>query len=262
MIITSKENEEIKKIKKLYDKKVREEERKFIIDGIKILKEAFEEKADIEKIVICRDLLDKNSQLTDEAFLNKIKEYETIETSESVFKSISEVQTPQGIIAIIRINEERNKIDLNEDLFLVLDDIQDPGNIGTIIRTADSAGISQIIATKGTADCYNSKVIRATMGAIFRVKVIYTDNIINTLDMLQKNNIKVLATDLLATKTIYEADYNKSAIVIGNEANGVSKKVLDKANEKIKIPMWGRAESLNAAVATGIIIYEAKRKTM
>ena len=97
------------------------------------------------------------------------------------------------------------------------------------------------------------------MGAIFRVNLIYVNDLLESLKELKKNGIRILATDLNATQTIYETNFNKSAIIIGNEANGVSSKVLDISNEKIKIPMQGRAESLNAAIATGIIIYEAKR---
>ena len=260
MIITSKENDEIKKIKKLYEKKYRQENKMFIVDGIKLVKEAIEEKASIEEIIICKELLNNNNQLIDKKFLETINNYKVIETSLNVFKTISELQTPQGIIAIIKTVEDDEKIDFNEDLFIILDDIQDPGNIGTIIRTADAAGIKQIIASSKTADCYNSKVIRSTMGSIFRVKVIYKDNLIETINELKKNNIKIIATDLEARKDIYETDFKKSAIVIGNEANGISKEILDLSDEKVIIPMKGSIESLNAAVATGIIVFEARRK--
>ena len=259
MIITSKENSEIKRIKKLYEKKYREEENSFIIDGIKIFNEAVREKAKIEKVFYCRELLEKNSQLTNQSFFNSLDKFEKMEISETLFKYISELQNPQGIIAIIS-KDNNQEIDFNQELFLALDDIQDPGNIGTIIRTADSSGINQIICSKNTADCYNSKVIRATMGAIFRVKVIYNDNLKDVLEKFKEKNIKVLATNLQEAKSIYEEDLKKSIIVIGNEANGVSKEILQVATNKIKIPMDGRAESLNAAVATGIIIFEAKRQ--
>ncbi len=259
MFITSKENNEVKRIKKLYEKKYREQEMCFIVDGIKLVKEAIMENAIIEKIVFCKELLESNSQLADKEFVKEIEKFDCLEVSLNVFKYLSEVQNPQGILAIIKIDENKNKILLNENLFLVLDEIQDPGNIGTIIRTADSAGIKQIICSPNTADCYNSKVIRATMGAIFRVNMIYVNDLLVTLDELKNNGIRILATDLNATQTIYETDFNKSAIIIGNEANGVSNNVLDISNEKIKIPMQGRAESLNAAIATGIVIYEAKR---
>ena len=131
--------------------------------------------------------------------------------------------------------------------------------MGTILRTADSINLKQIIVAKGTADCYNPKVVRSTMGAIFRVKVIECENLENVVKEMKKRKIKVYATDLATDKSIYDVNYNKSAIIIGNEANGVSKNLLDLATQKIKIPMIGKTESLNAAVATGIILYEAIR---
>ena len=260
MLITSKDNNEIKRIKKLYEKKFRDQEGLFIIDGIKIIKEAIEEKQVINKIVICQELLEKNSQLIDKDFYLNIEKYDVIEVSESVFKSISEMQNPQGIIAIIKKDDKEDNIDYSNDLFLALDNIQDPGNIGTIIRTADSCNIKQIICSKETVDCYNSKVIRATMGAIFRVKIKYVNDLKQALKTFKSNKVKVLVTDLNKAKSIYEEDLRKSIIVIGNEANGVSKEILEIADGTIKIPMEGKTESLNAAVATGIIIYEAKRQ--
>ena len=119
--------------------------------------------------------------------------------------------------------------------------------------------LKQIIVSKGSSDVYNLKVVRSTMGAIFRVKVIESENLVTTIKELKKHGIKVYATDLSTDKSIYDVNYEKSAIVIGNEANGVSKEVLEEATEKIKIPMIGKTESLNAAVATSIIMYEVYR---
>ena len=147
-----------------------------------------------------------------------------------------------------------------DDYYLVLDNIQDPGNMGTILRTADSIALTQIIVTKGTTDCYSPKVVRSTMGAIFRVKVIEIEDIAKFMKELKKHKIKILATDLNTEYSFYEVNYKRSAIVIGNEGNGVSKEILEMADQKIKIPMPGKTESLNAAVATGIILYQAIRK--
>jgi len=133
--------------------------------------------------------------------------------------------------------------------------------MGTILRTADSLNMKQIIVSKGTADIYNLKVVRSTMGAIFRVRVIEVDDLSKTIKEMKKHKIKVYATDLRTDKSIYDVDYTKSAIVIGNESNGVSNEVLKEATERIKIPMIGKTESLNAAVATSVILYEAFRNT-
>ncbi len=190
----------------------------------------------------------------------EIAKFDCIYVSEKIFTTITDVTNPQGIMAIIE--KPLNKdiaIDYNETNYLILDNIQDPGNMGTILRTADSLNFKQIIVSKGTADVYNPKVVRSTMGAIFRVKVIESDNLVKTIKDMKKHKIKVYATDLETKKSIYDVDYTKSAIIIGNEANGVSKNVLNEATEKIKIPMIGKTESLNAAVATSIVLYEAYR---
>ena len=193
-------------------------------------------------------------------FLYTIAKYNCIYVTEKVFSGITDVTNPQGILAVIGKNTDINEIDYNQNLFLVLDNIQDPGNMGNILRTADSINLKQIIVSKGTADCYNPKVVRSTMGAIFRVKVIECEDLKKVVKEMKKRKIKVYATDLQTDKSIYDVDYKKSAIVIGNEANGVSKEVLEIADEKIRIPMIGKTESLNAAVATGIILYEVVRK--
>ena len=193
-------------------------------------------------------------------FLYTIAKYNCVYVTEKVFSGITDVTNPQGILAVIGKNTDIKEIDYNQNLFLVLDNIQDPGNMGTILRTADSVNLKQIIVAKGTADCYNPKVVRSTMGAIFRVKVIECEDLKRVLKEMKKRQIKVYATDLQTDKSIYDVDYQKSAIIIGNEANGVSRDILELADEKIKIPMIGKTESLNAAVATGIILYEAIKK--
>ena len=145
---------------------------------------------------------------------------------------------------------------------MILDDIQDPGNMGTILRTADSLNMKQIIVSKDCADAYNPKVVRSTMGAIFRINIIESDNLVKTIKEMKKHKIKVMATSLETSKSMYDVSYEKTAIVIGNEANGVEKEILELADEKIKIPMPGKTESLNASVATAVILYEAMRNKL
>ena len=257
MVITSKDNEIIKHIRKLKDKKERDISNEFIVEGIKMLEEAINENAKIKTVVVCDDCLGNSKIATD--LLYEIAKENIIYVPEKIFKLISDVKTPQGILAVIE-KSDTSKIDYKDDLFLILDNIQDPGNLGTIIRTADSINLKQIIVPKGSADSYNPKVVRSSMGAIFRVKVIEVENLAKTIKEMKKNNINILATDLRTDKSIYDVNYEKSAIVIGNEANGVSEEVLELADERIKIPMIGKTESLNAAVATGIILYNAVRK--
>lgn len=257
-VITSKDNEIIKHIKKLKEKKYREEYGEFIIEGIKMIEEAVLEKAEIRSIIICDDC--KTQGCIPNDLMYEIAKFDCIYVSEKVFNTITDVINPQGIMAVLKKNKVgENEIDFSQENFLLLDNIQDPGNMGTILRTADSLNINQIIVTKGSADVYNLKVVRSTMGAIFRIKVIEVANMVKVIKELKKHKVKVYATDLQTDKSIYNVDYKKSAIVIGNEANGVSQEVLEEATQKIKIPMIGKTESLNAAVATSVILYEAFR---
>lgn len=256
-IITSKDNEIIKNVRKLKEKKYRDLNNEYIVEGVKMIKEAILEDAKIKLIVVCED--NANSGAIDKKLLYEIAKYECIYVSKKVFDLITDVQTPQGMLAVIEKENSEDKIDYTEDVIVVLDGIQDPGNLGTILRTIDSCGLKQVIVSKETADSYNPKVVRSTMGAIFRVKVIESNNLIDTLKNMRKHKYKIMATSLETNNSIYDVDYNKKVIVIGNEANGVEKEILDIADEKIKIPMLGKTESLNASVATAVILYEYVR---
>ena len=257
-IITSKDNEIIKNIRKLKEKKYRDANNEYLIEGIKLIKEAVEEKAKIKLIVVCEESIEDGD--IDQKLLYEIAKYDCIYVNKKVFSILTDVQNPQGILAVIEKKNNEENINYKEDIIVVLDGIQDPGNLGTILRTIDSVGLSQVIVSKETADSYNPKVVRSTMGAIFRVNVIESEDLLKTLKNLKKHKYKIMATSLENNNSIYDVEYNKKVIVIGNEANGVSKNVLEYADEKIKIPMLGKTESLNASVATSIILYEYVRR--
>ena len=285
-VISSKDNEIIKNIKKLKEKKYRDLENAYLIEGIKIVKEAIAENAKIRQINMCEDFTD-NVEL-DKDTLYELARHNLIYVTRNIMDSLSDVETPQGIIGVVekskRFAEEDNdenksknnidaetnmlgnktgiepKVDYTQDIIIALDGVQDPGNLGTIIRTADSANLNQIIISKTSADPYNPKVVRSTMGAIFRVNIIETENIVEELKKAQENGFKVMVTALDSSESIYKTEFNKKVIVIGNEANGVSKEVQSIADEKVKIPMLGKTESLNASVAAGIMIYEYVRR--
>lgn len=260
-IITSKDNEIIKSIRKLKERKYREQENEYIIEGIKLIEEAIQEKAEISKIIICDECMKENK--IDTKIMYEIARYDCFSVPEKVFKTITDVNTPQGILAVLKKNNVENKnIDYAEDVILVLDNIQDPGNLGTILRTVDSVGLKQIIVSKGSVDPFSPKVVRSTMGAIFRLNIIEVENMEEFLQESKEYNFKVIATSLETKASIYDIEYTKTIIVIGNEANGVSKEVLSQADKKVKIPMLGRTESLNASVATGVILYEYVRQKL
>ena len=233
--ITSKENEFIKHVKKLRDKKYRDITNLYVIEGIKLVSEAIQENVKIKQIILCDDC-EKNDVISKD-LMYEIAKYECIYVTEKIFKYLSEVQTPQGILAIIEKTSKSTQIDYSQDIIVALDNLQDPGNLGTILRTADSIGLTQIIVSKETADCYNPKVVRSTMGAIFRVKIIISEDLEKTLKEIKKHKFKVVASSLQAENTIYDINYQKKVIVIGNEANGVEEKIQNIADEKIKIPM-------------------------
>lgn len=248
MIITSKDNEIIKNIKKLKEKKYRLDS--YIVEGIKMVKEAISENQEIALIAIREDFkIDFDTK--------KIK---IVTISNKIFNDISDVKTPQGILAVIKKNQN-NQIETNQEYILALDSLQDPGNMGTIIRTADSANINQIIINKTTVDPYSPKVIRSTMGAIYRTNIIEVEDLKATLKEMKSKGFQIITTDLKATQSIYDINYNnKTVVVIGNEANGVSQEILQTADKKVIIPMLGKTESLNASIAASIMIYEYVRQ--
>lgn len=258
-VITSKDNEMVKKIKKLKDKKYRDIENKYIIEGIKLIDEAVDSNCNISIIVVCEECT--LSGVIDKDLLYKIAKYECMYVNEKVFETISDVKNPQGILAVVEKNIS-NEINYKDDIIVALDGLNDPGNLGTILRTIDSAGLSQVILSKDTVDSFNQKVVRSTMGAIFRLNIIEVEDIEKTLKEIKKHKYEVVVTSLDTNDSIYDIEYNKKVIVIGNEANGVSDKIQSLADKKVKIPMIGKTESLNASVATGVIIYEYVRRKL
>lgn len=234
-IISSKDNEIIKHIKKLKDKKYRDQNSEYIIEGIKLIKEAIQEKVKIKQIIISEDW-EKAEHITKE-LMCEISKYECIYVTNKVLKTISEVQAPQGILAVVEKDNKNQKINYNEDIIVILDDVQDPGNLGTILRTVDSIGLTQILVSKGTADAYNPKVVRSTMGAIFRIKIIECEDLSQKIQEIKENKFKIVVSSLQTENSIYDIKYNKKAIIIGNEANGVESHIQKMADEKIKIPM-------------------------
>ena len=265
-MITSKENELVKHVKALSQKKYRDEFREFIVEGPKMVLEALEY-AKVSSVIVCEEYLNDEKVLNK---INKLCDKSSIRleyASSKVFDSISDTKTPQGVIAVAKQNEVldiEKSIDkmLKDDTIFALDKIQDPGNLGTIIRSLDSAGIKHLILSKDTVDAYNPKVVRSTMGAIFRLKIYTLEaELFEVLQSLSKRGATIVSTSLDTDKYIYDIDFNKKlVVVIGNESQGVSKEIQDMSDYKFKIPMIGKTESLNAAVAASIVAYEKVRR--
>lgn len=253
MIITSASNEQIKNIIQLKEKaKVRKQKKQFVVEGIKMFSEVPQK--DLKAVYVSEDFYKENEE--------KIHAVNPQVVSNSVFKKISDTVTPQGVLAVVEqkkctledILNHRNK---EKSCIVVLDRLQDPGNLGTILRTGEGAGISGVVMSSDCADIYNPKVIRSTMGSIFRVPFTVVDDLPGAIDKIKENGIVTYAAHLqgeIYNKGVLGHDI---ALLIGNEARGLSKETADKADKWIRIPMQGKIESLNAAVAAAILMYEA-----
>lgn len=261
-VIKSNQNPLIKEVKSLKQKKNRDEQKLFFIEGERFVEEAVKVKVKIDKIFISEDYFANNSH---RYFCDKLEKlgYQIILVTDKLFDEISDTENPQGILAVIKVMEANfDDIYSSPDSFIIiLDSIQDPGNFGTIIRTADAAGATGIIYSKGCVDLYNPKVLRGTMGSIFHLPVIYCDSLTEAIIEIKEKGIKVYAAHLDAKVDYFNVSMqDKTAIIIGNEANGIKDEVAALADILIKIPMPGKSESLNASVAAGLMMYEVVRQ--
>lgn len=276
-IISSKDNKRVKYIRSLLEKgSIRKKNESFVVEGVKLVDEAFEYGRVLETVIsenlyneIVSGDLSKNTLLNDSGN-NLIKQIEAgnslLVVSEAVFKSVSETITPQGVLAVvempkhalleddflIKIYEKNGKIKL-----LILEDTADPGNLGTIMRTAEAAGVTGVVMGKGTVDIFNPKVVRSTMGSIFRLPFAYVDDLKEVIKDLKLKGISFYATHLKGKESYRDIKYSdKAGILIGNEARGLSNEVAELADTYVIIPMQGKVESLNASVAAALMMYE------
>lgn len=259
-MIMSSSNKLIKEIKSLHNKKDRWNKKCFFIEGTRSIEQCMKSKIDIKYIVYSEELLGSDGFKLIEQIENY--GYELYEISKSIFKEISDTDNPQGILAVVEFMENTIESALKEEnFFILLDRVQDPGNMGTIIRTADAFGANGVIVTNGCVDVYNPKTVRSTMGSIFQIPIIHMRNIDDAIETLKNKNINIISTSLNTDKYSYDIDFIKdSALVIGNEANGVSEQIIENSDELVKIPMSGSAESLNAGVASAVLMYEVLRQ--
>lgn len=259
--ISSRNNPLIKEIKSLYRKKDRMRSKSFIIEGIKIIEEALFHGYPLRHIVYTDKLLSIGEG---KEFFQRIKNLNNlVYVPENIFKEISDTENPQGILAVAELNyKTMEELELDkEPSLLFLDSLQDPGNMGTIIRSADAFNIDGVIITPGSVDPYNPKVVRATMGSIFRTPLYYSSDNIKDLKEMQSKGIILYSTSLNNSIPIKEADFKEGfVLIIGNESKGVGEEFFSLSNQLIKIPMPGGAESLNAGVAASIIMYEVMKQ--
>lgn len=259
--IQSSHNNIIKGIKALHLKKNRDSEGLYFVEGIRFVKDAIDNGQDIVKVIISdkleslnggKELIDRVTAICNECYF----------VNDKLFKEISDTQTPQGILAVLKKKEfVLDNIVKQGTSVVILDSLQDPGNVGTIIRTSDAANVSAVIMTKGCVDLYSPKVLRSTMGSVFHMPIFEGANINEIIVTLKKAGYKIIASHLRGQSNYYDEDLTgKIAIIVGNEANGISDETAELSDKLVKIPMPGRAESLNASVAASIMIYEIVRQ--
>ncbi len=234
---------QLKLIKSLHQKKYRNQHQLFFVEGIKTVKELLNSNFEPYQILT-----------TAQAAL-KSEMKDTLEITDSDLKKISALHTPSGVLGVFKIPIP-TKIDF-EDWVLVLDDVRDPGNLGTVIRLCDWFGIKNLVCSKGTVDCFNPKVLQATMGSITRVNIVYE----NLESFISKSELPIYGA-FMDGETVYQEELSQPGILImGNEANGISKEIEKRVDKKIGIPQFGQAntESLNIATATAILLNEIRR---
>ncbi len=248
--IDSKDNNTLKKIKKMRTKKYRDKEKRFLAEGTKFL-----DFDTVPEYIIIDEAYSENREILDK--VKKFKESEIIVLSQNLFLQLSSQENSQGIILVYKYEE--HDINMIENNIIVLDRVGDPGNLGTIIRTADAAGFRDIILTKGSVDCYNEKVVRSTMGSIFNMRLYYIEEE-SLLSILKEKGYKLISTVLSDDCVPYTQMklQEKNAVIFGNEGSGIGENIIKNSDEKVIIPIYGTAESLNVAMACGIIIYKCR----
>ena len=255
-MITSTSNSQVRYAAQLNSRaKFRREEQCFAAEGIRLFQETPQE--------LRRAVYASASFASSHQELLAGVDYETVE--DRVFEKMCDTRTPQGILTITSMPvytlEDLSGRDGQPSLIMVLEDVQDPGNVGTILRTAEGAGVTGVLMSSGTADVFQPKVIRSTMGSIYRVPFVRTGQLSETLQSRKEKGLRVFAAHLQGSRDFRQASYTgDSAFLIGNEGNGLSEGLASLADEKIRIPMCGQVESLNAAIAAGLLMYEAQRQ--
>lgn len=275
-MITSAANARIKQVVQWQSKaKERKKDKVYLVEGFKMYEEAPEPQ--ILEVYLSEDaarkILEKDAAWKTDISADANQKHNTLQqklqrtgyeiVSGELFRKMSDTQTPQGILTVLRQPEYclEELLCQPKPLFVVLENLQDPGNLGTIVRTGEGAGITGVIMTEQTVDIFNPKTIRATMGSIYRVPFIYVRDMAETLETLHKHGVHTYAAHLKGSTYYDDFSFDApTAFLIGNEGNGLRKETADMAEYYLKIPMEGNVESLNAAIATSLLMYEAHRQ--
>ena len=258
MEVTGLQNPVVKAASELKQKKYRTQNGLYLAEGLRTAEEAVAYKA-VETLFYVATDDERTIRLLEDAAAQNIK---LVCVSENVMKKIADTETPQGIIAVCKMRQPKlENLLASGKMLLVLDRVGDPGNIGTMLRTADAAGIGGLVLLKGCADIYAPKTVRSSMGSLFHIPVLSGVSEQEFVSAAKKAGYDLLVTCLDGADNLYKADLSgRIAFVMGNEAGGVSESLLAQADKRVYIPMAGRAESLNVAMAAGIVMFEALRR--
>lgn len=257
-MISSTANKQVKYVNALVKKaKMRREENLFVAEGLRMCEELPKERI--------RTLYVSESFWKGKHFSRLAEGVGQVEVvTDTVFEALSDTRTPQGVLALTEQDHYTLEDMVRQPLkphLMILEQIQDPGNLGTILRAGEGAGITGIVMDGGTVDLYSPKVVRATMGSVLRVPFVYVEELGDTLSILKKRGIRLYAACLQGSRDYDREDYTGgTGFLIGNEANGLRQETIAAADARIRIPMMGRVESLNAAMAAGVLMFEAARQ--
>lgn len=260
MEITGLQNPVVKAAAELKQKKYRQQQGRFLAEGLRTVEEAVRYGA-VQSIFYTAIEDERTRTVLEEAAAKQVK---LICVSEAVLKKIADTETPQGVIAVCEMGKSSvEDLLATGQMLLVLDRVGDPGNIGTMLRTADAAGLGGFVLLKGSADIYAPKTVRASMGSLFHLPVVSGVSEAEFVSSARKAGYELLVTCLDGADNLYKADLRgRLAFVMGNEANGVTDSLLEAADKRVFIPMQGRAESLNVAMAAGVVMFEALRQRL
>ena len=256
--ITSKNNEQLKYLRKLSSKSFRDQEHRFTIEGTKLFQEAFANHLTFRQIFVTQAWLDANAgPVGDLLTALSAANIPVLIIKESLFPSISNLQKSEGIIGIL---EKMSFQAGTFNSYVLLEDVQDPYNVGTIIRTADAAGFECVVTSVKTADIYNEKVLRGSMGSVFHLPIVQVDSLLDFVLQLKTKQITLIGTSL-AGISLWEREpiSEPYAIIMGNESKGMSPEMSELCDILLKIPILGSAESLNVSTAAGIVMYDLVR---
>lgn len=252
--IESRSNPRIREFRKLMDRKERRLKGLFLVEGFRMVQEAFKAGMDVKSVVYDLGAQDQLQRYLGSYLAGGAAEL--IATNPDVIRQLSSTETPQGVVAVVA---DSRKVTDSGGLIIYLDRLQDPGNVGTIIRSAHAGGAARVILGKGSADPYSEKAMRSSMGSIFHIPVTLDGD--EELERLSSEGLPLAVTSLEASESLYSADLTGDMVlVIGNEGNGVRQELMDRATILLRIPMPGNAESLNASIAASVIIFERVRQ--